>query len=80
MDRNQKTEDFDLPIITRIVLKEVNFIIKNGNIKGRVPFYNEGSSSSNFTYLILFSLMLSDKFFLCRTNLNLEKGKLMVNL
>ena len=29
----KKTEDFDLPIITRIVLKEVNFIIKNGNIK-----------------------------------------------
>ena len=47
----KKTEDFDLPIITRIVLKEVNFIIKNGNIKKRVPFYNEGSSSSNFTYL-----------------------------
>ena len=47
----KKTEEFDLPIITRIVLKEVNFIIKNGNNKKGVPFYNEGSSSSNFTYL-----------------------------
>ena len=27
------------------------FIIKNGNNKKGVPFYNEGSSSSNFTYL-----------------------------
>ena len=47
----KKTEEFDLPIITRIVLREVNFIIKNGNNKKGVPFYNEGSSSSNFTYL-----------------------------
>ena len=47
----KKTEEFDLPIITRIVLKEVNHIIINGNNKEGVPFYNEGSSSSNFTYL-----------------------------
>tara|TARA_B100001057_G_scaffold490856_1_gene579945 strand:+ start:1300 stop:1983 length:684 start_codon:yes stop_codon:yes gene_type:complete len=47
----KNTEKFDLPIITRIVLKEVNFIIKMGNNKKGVPFYSEGSSSSNFTYL-----------------------------
>ena len=47
----EKTQDFDLPIITRIVLKEVQDIIFNGANKKGVPFYDEGSSSSNFTYL-----------------------------
>ena len=47
----EKTQDFDLPIITRIVLKEVQDIILNGANKKGIPFYDEGSSSSNFTYL-----------------------------
>ena len=47
----EKTDEFDLPIITRIVLKEVQDIILYGSNKKGVPFYNEGSSSSNFTYL-----------------------------
>ena len=45
------TKEFDLPIITRIVLKEVQELIFNGTNKKGVPFYSEGSSSNNFTYL-----------------------------
>ncbi len=49
----QEAQDLDLPIITRIVLREVSRILKEGvNISG-VPFYNEGSSSSNFSHLTL---------------------------
>ena len=47
----EKTNEFDLPIITRIVLKEVQELIFNGTNKKGVPFYSEGSSSNNFTYL-----------------------------
>ncbi len=47
----EKTKEFDLPIITRIVLKEVQELILNGTNKKGVPFYSEGSSSTNFTYL-----------------------------
>ena len=47
----EKTKEFDLPIITRIVLKEVQELILNGTNKKGVPFYSEGSSSNNFTYL-----------------------------
>ena len=47
----EKTKEFDLPIITRIVLKKVQELIFNGTNKKGVPFYSEGSSSNNFTYL-----------------------------
>ena len=49
----QQSQDFDLPIITRIVLHEVSYILKEGLNKKGIPFYDEGSSSSNFSYLTL---------------------------
>ncbi len=49
----EESKRFDLPIITRIVLQEVSRFLKEGaNING-VPFYNEGSSTSNFSNLII---------------------------
>lgn len=49
----EKSQNLDLPIITRIVLREVSRFIAEGENTYGVPFYNEGSSSSNFSHLTL---------------------------
>ncbi len=49
----RQSQDFDLPIITRIVLNEVSQILQEGLNKNGIPFYDEGSSSSSFSYLSL---------------------------
>jgi 8-oxo-dGTP pyrophosphatase MutT (NUDIX family) len=49
----EESQNLDLPIITRIVLREVSRFIADGANTYGVPFYNEGSSSSNFSYLTL---------------------------
>ena len=49
----EESQNLDLPIITRIVLREVSRFISDGANTYGVPFYNEGSSSSNFSHLTL---------------------------
>ena len=49
----EKSRGLDLPIITRIVLEEVSRFLKEGVNTNGVPFYNEGSSTSNFSYLTI---------------------------
>ena len=49
----EESRELDLPIITRIVLEEVSRFLKEGVNTNGVPFYNEGSSTSNFSYLTI---------------------------
>ena len=49
----EESRGLDLPIITRIVLQEVSRFLKEGVNANGVPFYNEGSSTSNFSHLTI---------------------------
>ena len=49
----EESRELDLPIITRIVLEEVSRFLKEGVNTNGVPFYNEGSSTSNFSHLTI---------------------------
>ena len=49
----EQAQNLDLPVITRVVLKEVFDILKAGPNKRGIPFYNKGSSLSDFSYLTL---------------------------